>query len=386
MGRYLKILDYTLSGLLRKKYKSLALVAVYAFTIAVLGSVLFLTHGLKSEAVGALEAAPDIVVQRIIAGRHDLIPVSYAATIREFPGVKAVSPRVWGYYYDSLIKANLTLIGVGRHDLNELTLLDGRLPDGADECAVGMGVVSSFGPGRGDILALENSAGFTREYRITGVFKAESNLLTNDLVVMRESALRDFFAIDPDVATDLAVEVYNRREVKTLAKKIKYHLAGTRPISRDEILHTYESMFNWRSGMMLAVAVSALIAFCILAWDKATGVSAEEKREIALLKALGWETSDVLISKFWEGLVISSSSFLLGTIAAWIHVFFLGAPVLAPLLKGWSVLYPDFLLDPVVDLYQLFVLAVLTIVPYLACTLVPAWKTAVTDPEQALRG
>lgn len=385
MRRHLKILEYTLSSLLRKKYKSAALIAVYAFTIAVLGSVLFLTQGLKSEAVGALASAPEIVVQRVSAGRHDLIPIEYATEIRKLPGVKAVTPRVWGYYYDSLIKANLTLIGIGENQ-EKLDLIEGRLPVDSNECAIGMGIVTSFGPQNGDILSLENSEGFSREYRVTGVFKAETNLLTNDLVIMSEDALRDFFAFDPTVATDLVVQVYNSREIKTLAKKIKYRFADTRPISRDEILHTYETVFNWRSGMMLAVAVAALIAFCILAWDKATGISAEEKQEIGVLKALGWETSDVLASKFWEGLVISMSSFLLGVILAWIHVFTFSAPALAPLLKGWSVLYPDFQLTPVIDVYQLFVLACLTIGPYMACTLVPSWKTAVTDPEQIMRG
>lgn len=385
MRRHLKILEYTLASLLRKKYKSVALISVYAFTIAVLGSVLFLTQALKSEAVSTLASAPEIVVQRVSAGRHDLIPISYADEIRKFPGVKAVTPRIWGYYYDSLIKANLTLIGIGQNQ-ERLELLEGRLPAGPNECAIGMGIVTSFGPEKGEILALENSEGFSREYRITGVFKAESNLLTNDLVIMSEAALRDFFAFDPDVATDLIVDVYNQREIKTLAKKIKYQFSDTRPISRDEILHTYETLFNWRSGMMLAVAVAALIAFCILAWDKATGISAEEKQEIGVLKALGWETSDVLTCKFWEGLVISLTSFLLGVILAWIHVFVFSAPALEPLLKGWSVLYPDFQLTPVIDFYQLFVLACLTIGPYMACTLVPSWKTAVTDPEQILRG
>ncbi len=122
------------------------------------------------------------------------------------------------------------------------------------------------------------------------------------------------------------------------------------------------------------------------AWDKATGISAEEKYEIGVLKALGWETSDVLTSKLWEGLIISLTAFLVGVIAAWVHVFVFSAPALSPLLKGWSVLYPDFQLTPVVDLYQLFVLGFLTIVPYMACTLFPSWKTAVTDPEQVLRG
>jgi len=75
--------------------------------------------------------------------------------------------------------------------------------------------------------------------------------------------------------------------------------------------------------MMLTIFSSALIAFCILAWDKATGISAEEKHEIGILKAIGWDTADILELKFWEGIVISLTSFLLGLLAAFIHVFFL---------------------------------------------------------------
>ncbi|SDZ82125.1 ABC-type transport system, involved in lipoprotein release, permease component [Desulfuromusa kysingii] len=385
MRRQLKILEYTLSSLIRRKAKNFSLIVVYAFTIATLGSVLFLTHALKEEATGSLTEAPALTVQRISAGRHDLIPTHYTTTIKHLPGVKSVTPRVWGYYYDSLIKANLTLIG-SNNPPAELLLLDGNLPENPQECAIGKGVADAFGPAIGDNLVLEDNEQKSNRFKITGIFQAESSLLTNDLVILPETTLRTFFSMDPEMATDLVVEVYNPREIKTLAKKIKYLLPDTRPISRDEILHTYDTLFNWRSGMMLAVAIAALISFCILAWDKATGISATEKQEIGILKALGWETADVLTAKFWEGLVLSLTSFLLGILAAWIHVFVFAAPALVPLLKGWSVLFPKFQLTPAIDFYQLFVLAFLTIGPYLVCTIIPSWKTAVTDPEQIMRG
>lgn len=384
MTRQLKILEHALSSLLRRKYKNLSLLIVYAFTVATLGSVLFLTHALKAEATNSLATAPELTIQRLAAGRHDLIPVDYAESIRSLPGVEKVTPRVWGYYYDALVRANFTLMGFSDNP-KEIELLEGRMPDGPDQCAVGSGITGIFGAEIGDLLVLVDSREESRLYEITGRFKTASNLLTNDLILMQENALRDFFVMEQNLATDIAVEVYNSREIKTLAKKIKFHLPDTRPITRSEILHTYEMIFNWRSGMMLAVSVGALIAFCILAWDKATGLGADEKREIGILKAVGWETSDVLAVKFWEGLAISLSASLIGLIAAWFHVFTFGAPALIPILKGWSVLFPSFDLTPAVDLYQLFVLAFLTIVPYLACTLIPAWKAAITDPEQVMR-
>ena len=123
----------------------------------------------------------------------------------------------------------------------------------------------------------------------------------------------------------------------------------TRAITRDEILRTYDAVFDWRGGIMIAILAGAVLAFLIFAWDKAAGLSAEEKREIGILKAIGWETADVLQMKFWEGMVVSLSSFFMGVILAYVHIFYAAATLFEPVLKGWSTLYPDFQLDP---LYQ----------------------------------
>lgn len=385
MWHQFKIFDYALASLLRRKYKSLAIVAVYTFIVATLASVLFLTQSLRNEAIAVLQDAPGLVVQRLLAGRHELIPNDYRQTIERIPGVGKVTPRVWGYYYDSLYKANFTLLGITEPP-EQLQLLQGRLPEKAAECAIGSGVAELFGVSIGDSLLLVDQQNENLLFEVTGLFKAAANLLTNDLILLTEAQLRSFFAIPEGKSTDLSVEVFNPQEITTIAKKIKFALPDSRPISRNEILHTYDTVFNWRSGMLLTVFSAALIAFCILAWDKATGLSAEEKREIGILKAIGWGTNDVLLLKFWEGLVISLSAFLLGISLAYLHIFHTGAAILMPALKGWSVLFPRFALTPAIDLYQLFVLAILTVVPYLACTIIPAWKSSVTDPDSVMRG
>jgi ABC-type lipoprotein release transport system permease subunit len=61
------------------------------------------------------------------------------------------------------------------------------------------------------------------------------------------------------------------------------------------------------------------------------------------------------------------------------------ASLFASVVKGWSVLFPDFRITPYVDLYQIFVLASLTVVPYVASTVIPSWRTAITDPEEVMR-
>jgi hypothetical protein len=380
-----KILEYALASLLRRKYKNLSILCVYAFIVATLGSVLFSTQALRAEAEALLEGAPELVVQKLVGGRHDLIPVTYLDKIAPLAGVKHVQPRVWGYYYDSLYQINLTLMGVTRQMPPQVALLEGHLPNNDGDCAIGQGVAQTYGVEIGDSLVLADQQNQSRIYRVTGLFQAASNLLTNDLMLFTSDALRQFFAIPADSAIDLVVEIYNPREISTIAGKIKALLPDTRPVSRDEIQHTYASVFHWRSGVLLSIFLAALIAFAILAWDRAAGLGVDEKREIGILKALGWTTNDVLLLKFWEGCGLSFFAFILGILAAWLHVFYFGAPLLMPVLRGWSVLFPAFQLHPAVSPYQLVVLGALTIFPYLICTLVPAWQAAISDPDAIMR-
>ncbi|MBI5018639.1 MAG: FtsX-like permease family protein [Deltaproteobacteria bacterium] len=382
--RHLKILEYALSSLLRRRGKNLAILLSFVVVVTVLASILFVTHALKAEATRLLVSAPDLVVQRLVAGRHDLIPESYGLTVQGITGVSAVTPRVWGYYYDGLTRANYTLIGV--RSAPTLRLLWGRMPAAEGECAVGSGVAEARQIDLPGELVLTDSRGVGVLFDVVGVFDADSSLLTNDLVVLGEADLRQFFSFPEGHATDLTVAVGNEREVQTVAQKVRTLLPDTRPVTRDELARTYDAVFHWRSGMMLAAFAGAALAFSILAWDKATGLSAEEQQEIGVLKAIGWDTSDVLELKTWEGLALSLVSFLLGLILAYVHVFFLGAPLLTPVLKGWSVLFPEFRLVPYLDLYQLIVLGFFTVVPYLASTVIPCWKASIADPEAVIRG
>jgi len=122
-----------------------------------------------------------------------------------------------------------------------------------------------------------------------------------------------------------------------------------------------------------------------VAWDKAAGLSAEERREIGILKAIGWDVSDVLLVKAWEGAVVSAAAFTGGLVAAYLHVFVGSAALFAPVLQGWSTLSPRLHLAPALDGLQLATLFFLTVVPYTVATVVPAWRSATADPDAVMR-
>jgi ABC-type lipoprotein release transport system permease subunit len=367
------IIDFALSSLLRRRGKNLSLLIVYSLIVFILASIFFFTSSIKKEAALVLQGSPEIVVQRIVAGRHDLMPESHMSAMKRIPGVRGVKGRLWGYYYEPATGANYTLVATDGFRGKQGTL------------AIGRGVSRTLGAAQGDIIPLKASDGSYISFEVTGILSAESELVSSDLIEMGEEDFRSLFGIGSGFFTDISLEVRNRNETVTVADKIRRLLPDTRPILRDEVLRTYVAVFDWRGGLLLFVLAGAVLAFAILAWDKATSLSSEERREIGILKAVGWDTSEVIAMKSWEGTAISVTSFLLGVICAYVHVFFASYVFFEPVLKGWSVLYPHFRLVPHIDPYQIGALFFLTVAPYTAATIIPSWKAAIVDPDEVMR-
>lgn len=367
------ILDFTLSSIIRRKGKNMALIVVYTLVIFLLASVMFFTYSIKQEATQLLRGAPEIIVQRLVMGRHDLIPASYRDEIEKIWGVQSVKHRLWGYYYDRTNGANYTL------------MVSEDNPVAPGEIVVGNGVARSLLAKKSGIIPFKTYNGSYLFLEIKDILSADSELVSSDLILVGEEDFRKIFAVSDGYATDLVLKVRNPNELDTIATKITEIFPDTRPVLRKEILSTYDAVFDWRGGMIVVILSVAVLAFVILAWDKATGLSAEEKKEIGILKALGWETSDVLLMKCWEGVVVSLSSFILGVLLAYVHVFFASSVVFAPALKGWSVLYPDFRLTPFLSAYQVATLFFLTVIPYAVATIVPSWRAATIDPDSVMR-
>jgi ABC-type lipoprotein release transport system permease subunit len=373
LERQRSLLDFTLASLARRKGKNLSLLAVYALVVFALASVLLLAQSLRAEARAVLAAAPDVVVQRLAAGRHELTPADRVAKLAAIRGVRGAAGRRWGYYFDRGSQANLTVM----------------VPEafwGKDgEVVIGEGVARVRGAAAGRAFPMKAADGSYLALTVREVIPAATAGVTSDLVLLSDADYGRLFGLPEDRFTDVALTVPNAKEVPTVAEKVTRLFPDARPITREELRRTYEAVLDWRSGLTVVILAAAVLAFALVAWDKAAGLSAEERREIGILKAIGWETSDVLAVKLFEGGVVSFSAFALGWLGAWAHLYIGGAPLFEPVLRGWSTLSPTRQLDPVVSGVEVLTLFVLTVVPYTVATVVPAWRASTTDPDAVMR-
>jgi lipoprotein-releasing system permease protein len=179
--------------------------------------------------------------------------------------------------------------------------------------------------------------------------------------------------------------VFNPHEIATVAARIAERMPGARVVTRDDLSRAYELTYARRGGIAALALLPALVALLVLAWDRLTGLSEDERREVAALKLVGWSTRDVLAVRMIETLVIGVSASVLGALSAHGYVYALSAPGLAEAMRGWSSLSPSLAMTPSSDGASLWAVVAMTVAPWMAAALVPSWRAAVIDPAEGLR-
>jgi ABC-type lipoprotein release transport system permease subunit len=156
-------------------------------------------------------------------------------------------------------------------------------------------------------------------------------------------------------------------------------------ITKNDLKVSYQNIFDYKSGIFLAIFSIALFTFFMIIFDKATGVSSNEKKEIGVLKSLGWSIDDILKEKFYESFLISFFAYLLGVFLALIFVYILQAPLLKEIFMGYSQLKPEFILPFVLDFQTLFLVFFISVPLYVLSTIIPSWKIATLDAWEVIR-
>ena len=386
--RQLNILDYALGSLWRNRFKNSGVLLVFGLVIFIIASFRLVTSSLDNAAGQLLTAVPDITVQKMTAGRQDVLHYSDIEKIAVLFGIEEIRPRIWGYYFDEVNGANYTVIGDAafhaREQLPGLAIVDRpdeRVSQELSPVAAGQSVISGRNLQGRSSFSLFRPDLSLKSFYLSGVFVEATSLVTGDLMVMEINAAADLFAMGDDELTDIVVSVSNPAEIDTIAQKISELVPGSRVITKKQIRKTYRAAFGWRSGFGLVCLLGSVAAFVILAWDKASGLSEEQMREVAIVKAVGWQTADIMSVRFWESVVISVLAFSIGYTLAWAHVLWFDGLLFKPILLGWSVLNPPLSLLPVFHLADLLLIFSISILPYLAATVIPAWRSALVRPD-----
>lgn len=389
----LYLVEYAINALFRSRSKNIFILVVFSLLTALLTSVFLITGSIKHELHSTVDALPQITVQKIKAGRHYEIDVAIADEIIGIAGVSEAVPRVWGYYYFENAGVNFSLVGIDQYEQQYKNSFDAVVKkfdfdelNTANQMVVGVGVKKIMKESYySEYFNFIKPDGSFKQVALAGVFDSETQLESNDMILMSKENVREIFDIADDKATDIVVKVPNPEEVTTIASKIKLMYPDTRVISSNDLKVSYQNIFDYKSGVFLALFTVALFTFFMIIYDKASGLSSEEKREIGILKAIGWRVDDVLKEKFYESFILSFLAFLMGTVLAFGFVYIFQAPLLREIFVGYSQLKTSFELPFIFDMQTLFLVFFLSVPIYIAATIIPSWRAATLEVDEVIR-
>lgn len=387
------LIEYAINAILRQKYKSFFVTTVFTLLTFLLTSIFFITNSIKYELDSTVDALPQIIVQKIKAGRHYDIEADVVDNILGIAGVSDAVARVWGYYYFENAGVNFSIVGIDQFE-NQYKDSFTKVVEKFDFDALDINSSMVVGKGVKEVMNdnyykeyfnFIKPDGTLKKVTLAGTFDGDTSLESNDMIVMPKDIVREIFDISEDMVTDIVVKVANPEEIPMIASKIKQMYPDTRIVTNIDLKVSYQNIFDYKSGVFLALFIVSLFTFFIIIYDKSSGLSSEEKREIGILKAIGWRIDDVLKEKFYESFIISFFAYILGVLLAFAFVYLFQAPILREIFVGYSQLKTNFELPFVFDVQTLFLVFFLSVPIYIAATIIPSWKVATLEADEVIR-
>jgi len=378
--------------LFKQRGKHIGAVLISVIIIFLLSSVLFISASLQKTLLNTLEYQSDFTVSRIQAGKRVNTPVDWVDKIVEINGVAKVSPRIYGRYFFAPREESFLVFGVDFFDEQSSKVFESLVKEvdlkrflTTESMLVGSGVKAFLSKHYyKDNFSFKTPKGNFKKVKIEEVLPSQSNLISNDLILMPLGLSREIFGLGENEVTDITFNVPNDAEWDNIIAKLHLLFYDVRVVEKREIKKAYENLYNYKGGLFLILYLVAIVTFMLILYQRYSMVYSTERKEIGILRAVGWSIKDILKLKFYETLVVVFVSYIVGVVLAYVYVFIFDAPLLSQIFLGSANLANHVTFAPVLKFGLLGSIFLFYAIPFLAAVLIPAWKIAVTSPKEAM--
>ena len=379
--------------LIKHKSKHIAIFIISILIVFLISSVLFISNSLKKEVFSTLNNQSDFIIQKTNNGKIFDTPISWVDDFSSINGVKNVQQRVYGLYYFMPENIYFTIVGVDlfeehtNKNIKELlSILNISDFLRNDSMIIGNGIKKIF-----DKYHYFNSYDFkllnkpSLNLKIFKDLPQEANLVANDLIIMDINLAKKILNIDEENSTDIVLNVPNDLEKQNIKEQLILKHSNIRILQKENLKKEYENMFNYKGGIFLVLFIVVIFTFILILYQRYSMISSSDKKEIGILKAVGWSIKDIIKLKIIENFIVGFMAFIIGVVFAYIFVFIFNAPILRNIFIGFSNVQNDFILNANIEFSTLITLFLFFIIPFLSAVLIPVWKIAVIDANESMK-
>jgi len=386
-------LHFALVLLLRYKNKHLLLFFLMSFLVSVVSSVFFISSSLQKDIAQTLDAQADITLQRFEAGRVLNAPQSWVDDALDIEGVSQAQGRVYGMHFYEPLEEYFLVYGVDLYDTQVVQELQ-KVVDTLDtekflerkNMLIGSGVKRFFDEFAYTDYYIFRPPDRSREkIYIYGVLDKQTDVLSNDMVLMSMQNAKKVLGVEDDFVTDVVIKVANPKELTTIVNKLKMLHFNVRIITKEDIQRYYKNIFNYKGGLFLALYIVTLLSFMLILYQRYSLTKSDELQEVAILRLSGWKIDEIVWLKLFENFVVVVSAFMSGVMVAFVYVEFFGGGVLQALFLGDENLHMCTSLSVDFDSASLFGLFLFFTLPYLGAVVLPLYRATTKDAMEILR-
>jgi ABC-type lipoprotein release transport system permease subunit len=301
-------------------------------------AALSISEGIKLQSKISVEEGADFYLTGDSAGSSMPLPLSYAERFRNIPEIDRIVPRIVGRAY--LKERTVSIVGMPGGSLPGSLLIEGGRPNkNKGEVVVGDTLSRRYGltPGSKFYMPINRWKRFT----VVGVFSSKCTIWSSNVIYMSLEDAGELFRMK-GMATDFLVYAKPKQNsVVSIYLQLENQKEPPIRIQSREVVNSYfQRGFESRAGIFTAFYLAAF-ALAIPLVFVLTGLGwSERRKEIGTLKAIGWQTLDVMEVVFWENILVSVLSACLAFMTAYVWIrgfngfliaqFFLGEPGLVP--------------------------------------------------------
>ena len=344
-------------------------------------------EGIKCQYKSALEQGGDVYVARDNYGSNAPIELDMIEQIQGIQGVTHVVPRVIGRTY---VKGKfLAVLGAApQYFPSSIKIIQGTAPKAKGEVLLGRKAAEFAGLEVGTRFSMKRKP--AQVFKIVGLFASPCNIWNTDLVLMDFGDASDLFGLDGK-ATDLSVMTRPGYEeiVDIIVRLSEEEEQSGQPALRvqtRELIDRYSQRgFDIKAGFYTGF-YCLVFALGIPSIGVISGFGlSERRREIGVMKSLGWQTQEVLEMVALENLLLSllSVPFIVLVTAGWIYLLN-GAGISKFFIASLDVMIP-FSVPSRIFPIPVFLGTLLAIIMTMVGSIYSTWRTSIVPPSEAMK-
>ena len=242
---------------------------------------------------------------------------------------------------------------------------------------LGIGLAQNIGVGRGDNITVSTSEGVSKAFKVVGIMETGAIGVDRSKALVSMQAARQLFSKNKSYATEVLVNIKDYNDAPAVAEKIS-HLTEYKVEAWQEGNSQLDSSSLLRDIIAIAVSITILIVAGFGIYNIMNMTVNEKIKEIAILKAMGFNGSDVIEIFLTQSVVIGWIGGITGLVLGNIIVRIIDQ---VPFQVGSLTTLP--VAFQAVD--YLMALGFGVLITFLAGYL-PARKASKLDPVEILRG